>query len=1328
MKIRLSILIPLVLIMSSLVSSAVLFWDEMRVSRHNIEKEGISDVNVSLTHLQNILDTQLAAGDVQDAKLSLAVTALHPGITTLLFADDKDIVMLAHRFLWVGSRAAQVSDYDEEISRQVRRADVSSVSINEQRSLLSGYYPVTLRRGNERSGAGIGVLFVEYDLAPQFASSRREAVVHALTYGSLMITVSVAVALLLHLLVGLRVRKMVAVSERFAAGDLDARVHLRGGDELAELGNAIDRMASQRKQSEEAVISLNQWLHSLLDAASEVSIIATDTQGMITLFNRGSERMLGYSAAELVGKETPMLIHVADEVEYRARQLTAELGYPVTGFKTFVVKPEIAGTEQREWTYVRKNGTQIKVSLAVTTVRSEKGDITGYLGIAQDITERKLAERHLLETSLYTRSLIEASLDPLVTISAEGKITDVNEATEKVTGKNRRRLIGTDFSDYFTEPDKAREGYQKVFLQGSVTDYPLALRHRDGHITDVLYNASVYRDGVGNVLGVFAAARDVTERKRAEGTRAQLAAIVESTNDAIIGKTVDGIITSWNRGAEKIYGYTADEIVGKPITALAPPSRHAEIHEFLGKIRNGETVANYESERIRKDGTLIHVALTLSPISDASGRITGISTIARDITERKHMEEELRQASIYNRSLIEASLDPLVTISAEGKITDVNQATERATGRGRSELIGTDFSDYFTEPDKARVGYQQVFRNGFVTDYLLALRHRDGHVAEVLYNASVYRNEAGEVLGVFAAARDVTERNKAERELAELSLRNRLILDSSGEGIYGLDVDGRCTFANPAAAKLFGFSVEELVGQHSHAMFHHTKADGSPYPAEECPMQAGYKQGLLNRGIDLYWRKDRSSFPVEFVSTPIVEAGEITGAVVMFNDITERKLAEESLLRLNRELRAISNCNETLMRVEDEQALLDRICHIVCDDAGYRMAWVGYPEHDEARTIRPIAWAGVEEGYIEQASLTWRDTERGQGPTGTAIRTGESVSVQDFSSDPQAALWRDAALQRGYRSCISLPLKDENANTFGIFNIYSALPNTFTPDEIRLLEELAGDMAFGINVLRARIERQRAEAEVRRLNQELEQRVTDRTAELETANKELEAFSYSVSHDLRAPLRAIDGFSRILLEDYVDKLDDEGRRLLNVVRDNTSRMAQLIDDILKFSRTGRAEMTVAEIDMEKLARDVFAELQKPWVDSTKLQIEIDRLPGAFGDSALIRQVFVNLLSNAIKFSRNRDPARIKVGFSIEGDEAVYYVKDNGAGFDMQFADKLFGVFQRLHAVTEFEGTGIGLAIVKRIITRHGGRVWAEGKVNEGATIYFSLPRRGEEHA
>lgn len=259
-----------------------------------------------------------------------------------------------------------------------------------------------------------------------------------------------------------------------------------------------------------------------------------------------------------------------------------------------------------------------------------------------------------------------------------------------------------------------------------------------------------------------------------------------------------------------------------------------------------------------------------------------------------------------------------------------------------------------------------------------------------------------------------------------------------------------------------------------------------------------------------------------------------------------------------------------------------------------------------------------------------------------------------------------------------------------------------------------------IDMLTDITERKHAEVELRALKDDLEIRVAERTSQLEAVNRELEAFSYSVSHDLRSPLRAIDGFCHILLDDYTDKLDDEGKRLLNVVRDNTGRMGQLIDDMLNFSRAGRMGMTFSMIEMERLACEVVEELRP---NGGKPQVIIEAIPPATVDPAMMRQVFVNLVSNAIKFSRNRKNAMIRVGGSIKGDEAIYFVQDNGAGFDMKYADKLFGVFQRLHSMNEFEGTGIGLAIVKRIVTRHGGRVWAEGKVDEGATIYFSLPMK-----
>ena len=239
-----------------------------------------------------------------------------------------------------------------------------------------------------------------------------------------------------------------------------------------------------------------------------------------------------------------------------------------------------------------------------------------------------------------------------------------------------------------------------------------------------------------------------------------LAAIVQSSEDAIISEALDSTITSWNPAAENLFGYSEEEALGQPISFLGAPDRLDEFKEIIEAVKKGSKVERYETQRRRKDGTLVDVSVTASPVIDEAGQLIGLSVIDRDITSQ-------RQASQYARSLIEASLDPLVTISPEGKITDVNEATVKVTGVPREKLIGTDFSNYFTEPAKAREGYQLVFSKGTVTDYPLTIRHNDGKLTDVLYNASVYKDVAGEVLGVFAAARDITAQRKAEAQVAE---------------------------------------------------------------------------------------------------------------------------------------------------------------------------------------------------------------------------------------------------------------------------------------------------------------------------------------------------------------------------------------------------------------------------------------------------------------------------------------------------------------------------------------------------------------------------------
>ncbi len=318
-------------------------------------------------------------------------------------------------------------------------------------------------------------------------------------------------------------------------------------------------------------------------------------------------------------------------------------------------------------------------------------------------------------------------------------------------------------------------------------------------------------------------------------------------------------------------------------------------------------------------------------------------------------------------------------------------------------------------------------------------------------------------------------------------------------------------------------------------------------------------------------------------------------------------------------------------------------------------------------------------------------------------------ALQQFSGMETSAVNRD-----GYWS------GETTLRHFKTGNLIPVIANTF------LIRGAAGSPIAMATVQHDITDRKRAEREIRELNLGLEQRVAERTAELRMANKELEAFSYSVSHDLKAPLRAIDGFSAVLSDDHSKQLNAEGRHVLAVIRQNTQQMGQLIDDLLTFSRVGRSDMQSGEIDIAELAGTVFQELRSA-VPERSIRLELGPLPSIHGDRTMIRQVFVNLISNAIKFTGPREQAVVEIGCEAKDGEHIFHVKDNGVGFDMQYVDKLFGVFQRLHYADEFPGTGVGLAIVQRMIGRHGGRVWAEGRLDEGATVFFALPS-GEETA
>jgi PAS domain S-box-containing protein len=975
--------------------------------------------------------------------------------------------------------------------------------------------------------------------------------------------------------------------------------------------------------------------------------------------------------------------------------------------------------------------------------------------------------------------------------------------------------------------------------------------------------------------------------------RALLDLTLNSMSDGVIAVDTDGRFLLFNACAAKFHG-------GAPL-AGSRLSDWCNSHELL--MLDGKTA--YPLHKRPLAMTLRGIALerrevlfrragqpervlkvSAKPLYDASRQLIGGAAVYTDITERKAAENfTLAQNQVLGLIAEGAALPDalkaivqLIEQSSPGSWCSILQVCGELLCDGVSISLAPDFVQAVDGLPigegrgacgtaafrKESVVVEDVSSDPLMQDYLaLALAHGlhacwsapvISNSGEVLATFAIYRQTPGRpqpadqelIASGVRLARIALERAHAQVALVSSEARFRELAENIDDVFYNFDAQTHTMlYISPGYEKLWGRSCESLYANPA-SLADTLLPEDLPVLAVADQLKAQGKRCdveyriLLSDG-QMRWIRDRS-YPVHNA------AGALERIVGIARDITESKRAKLALAATNRALQMLSCASIAINRIGDEAGLLAEICRVAVEVGGYRMAWVGYAQNDDKKSFLPVAHAGEETGYLDGIEVSWdADQISGQGPIGQAVRSGKSVQRPDISKDTKFCR-RDAALERGYRSLIALPMR-EAGRSFGVLSLYRDKADFFTDDEVQLLQELADSLAFGIVSLRSQAaarqsasklreqaslldraqdaimvrnldntlrfwnegaqrlygwradevlgqtmdalmfrspemlassmsnilengdswnceldqlardgsvvhvesrstvvrdeqgqitgvlsintdigERMRAHQAILSLNATLEERVLRRTAQLELANQQLESFSYSVSHDLRSPLNAIDGFSHLLQKNMLklaatDPLAERSAHYLARIRNGIGQMGELIDAMLSLAQVSRSSLRWDRVDLSALAQSLLASYQER--DPTR-QVRCHVEPGllAQGDARLLKQVLDNLLGNAWKFTAGQACAEITLSSEAgPTGEPIYVVRDNGAGFDMAYASKLFGAFQRLHAQTEFAGTGVGLATVARIVERHGGKIWAEAAPGEGARFSFTLGAR-----
>ncbi|MBN1555833.1 MAG: PAS domain S-box protein [Phycisphaerae bacterium] len=786
-----------------------------------------------------------------------------------------------------------------------------------------------------------------------------------------------------------------------------------------------------------------------------------------------------------------------------------------------------------------------------------------------------------------------------------------------------------------------------------------------------------------------------------------------------------------------------------------------------------------------------------------------------EITDRRSMEDSLRDEILRRKTLMNASLNGIAIVSRDYRLLEANPRFAEMHGYAPEEIVGLHVWDWDAELSEEDV--REKFATLDVSHFVFETRHRRKDQTVFPVEVSISDVLIREEHIAYVVIRDITERKEAEEALLKSEAKYRTVVEKAGEAVYLHDKTGVIVDVNRKACEGLGYTREELIGKPI------MEIDPNAFQTEIVTPEIWERvcAGERYNFESFHQRKDGSRFPVE-VTLGAVELPEGLMILGIVRDITERRQSEEQL-RMTQF--AVDHASYAIFRTDREANIL-YVNDAACASLGYsREELLTKSIYDIDPDFTPEKRAGMEADLRREGILTFEARHRRKDGilipvevNANAVVYHDRFSLWVFAHDiterqrSKEYISQFARMVDNAPSCINVldgkgRVLYANRRSFDVHGYtrdeYMALTLAEIDDpenakliapRIREIEEKGqarfevrhrrkDGSTFPLDVYVQNItwmgqpallsigsditERKRAEEELRRLNEELEQRVARRTAELEdrvkeveqlniaminlsddlrktnrhlehtarrleAANRELEAFSYSVSHDLRAPLRAMDGFSQAVIEDYSDKLDETGRDFLQRIRGGAQHMGKLIDAILNLSRASRIEMGAADVDLSTLGEKIIAELRQA---EPHRRVNVAITPGLTcrGDENLLRQMLANLLENAWKFTSPREEGKIE--FTILSDEraaslgragqTVHVVRDNGVGFDMHYASKLFGAFQRLHSREEFPGTGVGLATVQRIIQRHGGEVWAEGAVDQGATVYFTLGKREE---